>query len=211
MKVDVPRPPDQAGEAPSVESCPRSSSLPALVFDLDETLIFSSAISPNCASIPIRVGRRRMYVRQRPGLADFLDAVSRRFDLFFFTASERDYANQIIDAIAPKTPHDHRFFRDSCATRSGYSVKDLRLIKRPLTHVLIIDDIEGSALLQPQNLVRIAPWYGKEDDDVLSAQLLPILIECAGEGDLPRAFRNYVAQKQLDSIHPSRSIRSCIA
>jgi Dullard-like phosphatase family protein len=171
--------------------------------DLDETLIFSSAISPKSASIPIRIGRRRVYVRQRPGLADFLDTVSRRFDLFFFTASDRDYANQVIDAIAPKTPHDHRFFRDSCTTRCGYPVKDLRLIKRPLTGVLIIDDVEGSALFQPQNLVKIAPWYGKEDDNVLSAELLPILIECAGEGDLPRAFRNSVAQKQLDSVHPS--------
>jgi Dullard-like phosphatase family protein len=208
MWVDGPRPQEPAREAASgVDGCPRSSSLPALVFDLDETLIFSSAISPKCASIPIRVGRRPMYVRPRPGLADFLATVSRRFDLFFFTASDRNYANQVIDAIAPTTPHDHRFFRDSCATRAGYSVKDLRLIKRPLARVLIVDDVEGSALLQPQNLVRIAPWYGKEDDNVLSAELLPVLIECAGEGDLPRAFRNSVAQKQLDSIHPSRAVQ----
>jgi TFIIF-interacting CTD phosphatase-like protein len=133
-----------------------------------------------------------------------LESVSRRFDIYFFTASERDYANQVIDAIAPATPHDHRFFRDACFTCAGYPVKDLRLLQRPLTRILIVDDIEGSAMFQPENLIRIVPWYGREDDNVLATELLPLLVQCADQTNLPVAFRHTVARDSFCSLYASR-------
>jgi TFIIF-interacting CTD phosphatase-like protein len=133
-----------------------------------------------------------------------LDSVSRDFDLYFFTASERDYANQVIDAIAPGTPQERRFFRDSCCTCAGYPVKDLRLLRRPLARVLIVDDIEGSAMFQPENLIRIAPWYGGEDDDVLASELLPALTQCAAEHNLPAAFRDSVMRNKFRALYASR-------
>jgi TFIIF-interacting CTD phosphatase-like protein len=118
-----------------------------------------------------------------------LKSVSQDYDIFFFTASTREYANPIIDAIAPETPPERRFFRDSCTQSYGYSVKDLRKIGRPLNRVLLVDDLEGSALMQPGNLVRIAPWQGGEDAALLD-QLLPLLQEIVGETDLPKAVRS---------------------
>jgi Dullard-like phosphatase family protein len=176
---------------------------PALVLDLDETVVFATAIQQMESAIPVLVGRRRVYVRTRPGLPDFLRAVSQLFDVYFFTAAERQYANQIIDAIAPGTPHSRRFFRENCAYFSGYPVKDLRLVDCPLHRVLIVDDLEGSALLHPQNLLRVSPWYGADEDNVLLSELLPALLECSLHSDLPRALQETLAQKQFSAVYPS--------
>lgn len=174
------------------------------MFDLDETLVFSSPIRPDGEAISVKVGRRRMFVRMRPGVIDFIQTVSSFFEVFFFTASSREYANQIIDAIAPETPEDHRFFRDSCITYCGYPVKDLRLLERPMDRILIVDDMEGSALMQPNNLIRISPWHGDESDGVLMEQLMPVLLGIACEPDLPSACMKYMNQYQVSQLFASQ-------
>ena len=181
--------------------------MPAVVFDLDETLVYASVVKPAAECIDIKVGRRKVYVRVRPGVREMIKQVSEMFDVFFFTASEPQYANQIIDAIAPDTPVSHRFFRDSCKCQCGYSVKDLKLIGRPLNRVLIVDDIEGSAIMQPGNLVRIAPWLGDKDDDVITSKLCPMLMRIACEADLPSAFRNHAKENELSGLYTS----ACLA
>ena len=131
-----------------------------LVLDLDETLVFASAIKPQGDSIAVKVGRRRMFVRMRPGVVDLIKQISALFEVFFFTASSREYANQIIDAIAPDTPESHRFFRESCVTRCGYPVKDLRLLERPMSRILIVDDsdVNWTHLLLAQAVGSLWPW-----------------------------------------------------
>lgn len=180
------------------------SQLPAVVFDLDETLVCSSIIKPAGECVEIRVGRRKVYIRVRPGVREMIKKISEFFDVFFFTASERQYANQIIDAIAPETPESHRFFRDSCKCQFGYSVKDLKLIGRPLSRVLIVDDLEGSAIMQPKNLVRIAPWMGDKDDNIITYQLCPLLLRIACEADLPSAFQDHKRECELPGIYMSQ-------
>ena len=178
--------------------------LPAIVFDLDETLVFSSPIKPQGESIAIRVGRRKIYVRVRPGTMEMIKAVSHVFDVYFFTASNHEYANQIINAIAPGTPASNRFFRENCTTKCGYSVKDLTLIGKPLSRILMVDDTEGSAMMQPRNLVRISPWYGNEEDRVLMSQLLPALMRIACEADLPSAFLDHSKECHLSELFVSQ-------
>jgi Dullard-like phosphatase family protein len=181
-----------------------SVALPALVLDLDETLVFGTALRPTEDSIQVKVGRRRIYVRMRPGLQRFLSAVSECFDIYFFTASERHYADPIIDAIAPGTPANRRFFRENCIHFAGYPVKDLRLVERPLERVLMVDDVDGSALFQPMNLVRVSAWYGGEEDDVLLSELLPVLRVCAGGSDLRMALREALNDRKFSALHISR-------
>jgi TFIIF-interacting CTD phosphatase-like protein len=141
----------------------------------------------------------------RPGVADFIKSVSPLFDLYFFTSSTPEYSNPIIDAIAPGTPAHHRFTRDNCAMHSGYAVKDLRLLDLPVNRIVLVDDIEGSAILQPRNLIRIAPWYGTDEhDNVLLKQLLPVLEILATEEDLPVAFQRALNKSQVADLHTSQ-------
>jgi Dullard-like phosphatase family protein len=187
-----------------MSNCPVTQSLrPAIVFDLDETLIWTSQIQPATESISFRVRRRRLFATPRPGLACFLKSISEVFDVYFFTASAPAYANPIIDAIAPGTASDHRFFRENCVAYCGYPVKNLLLLNRPLSSILLVDDSAGSALLQPANLVLISPWEGtKPNDNVLLGHLLPFLLELAPEPDLPKALAHLANRNSRTDLSP---------
>jgi Dullard-like phosphatase family protein len=166
---------------------------PALVLDLDETLVHCSLIAPRSGQyFQVRVRRRHLFVQTRPGLAEFLARVQRIYDVFFFTASTPEYAGLIIDKIAPEVRPCRRFFRDSCKPVSGYLVKDLSILRRPLTQTLLVDDIAGSALAQPANLVRICPWTGDQRDHVLIDELLPLLESLAFYSDLTAQTRQAI-------------------
>jgi CTD small phosphatase-like protein 2 len=182
---------------------------PAAVFDLDETLIFGSSIRPQGECLTIRIGRRRVYVKTRPGLPLFLKSVKGFFDVYFFTYSTPAYANAVIDSIAPDTPQDHRLFREDCVSHSGYPLKDLRLLHRPLHRLVMVDDVEGSALMHPKNLVRIGPWLGQdEDDSVLMKELWPLLKAVAGENDLPAAVVKHFSQNSYTELFISHFVES---
>lgn len=177
------------------------SNKPVIVLDLDDTIINCTMIKTAEFSFSVKVGKhRRAYIHSRPGLYDFLKEVSTMFEIFFFTASSDFYGNQIIDMIAPETPENHRLFRSSCKNISGYSVKDLSLIGKPMNKILLVDDINGSALLNPENLVHISPWEGNKDDTVLLDQLLPILIRIKEKNSLPIAFKKIVNSEHFKDI-----------
>lgn len=108
----------------------------------------------------IKYNRRRIYIMTRPGLHRFYSSVKALFDVYFFTSSERKYADQIINYIDDQVPQERRFFRDSCISFAGYYVKDLSILNRDLRDVILVDDTEGCALRQPGNLLRISPWFG---------------------------------------------------
>lgn len=178
-------------------------SKPTIVVDLDDTLVHVTPVVPydleNGNFFTIVINRRKFYVQMRPYLQNFLDNLSRFYNICVFTASEQKYANKIIDKILPNVNKCYRFFRDSCINMCGYFVKDLDIIDCPLHKTLLIDDTAGSALKNPKNLVRIKPWNGEKDDDVLK-HLIVILEKIAYEIDLGEAFIETVKNGSFDGI-----------
>jgi CTD small phosphatase-like protein 2 len=59
-----------------------------------------------------------------------------------FTASHECYGHVIADYLDPHNRWiSHRYFRDSChKTPNGY-IKDLRVIDRPISNILLIDNV----------------------------------------------------------------------
>lgn len=166
---------------------------PAIVLDLDETLISSTLIHPDASTdfLKFKLKKRIVYIKIRPGLRQFIEQISNIFEVYFFTAAQEDYANKIIDMIAPETPQTHRYFKSHCVYNCGYAVKDLSLLKHSLHHIVLIDDMNGSAMFQPKNLLSIAPWYGDMNDTALIDQLLPVLKKVSKEDDLVEAICKY--------------------
>ena len=152
-----------------------------LVLDLDETLIHSTPLRSSYCCLNIRIGRRIVYFQKRPGLDEFLKEIKKYYDIYFFTASTTEYGNKIIDLISSETPINKRFFRDSCNFINGYIVKDLNLITNNLNNILIVDDCSSVALFQPQNLIKIKPFTGFEEDNYLIEFLLPYLINLSSK------------------------------
>ena len=176
------------------------SNQPSLVLDLDNTLIHTTRISTKRESFSFFADKKRFYVHCRPGLKDFLKQMSECYEIFFFTASKREYGEKIIQEIAPFVSTQNCFFHDSCVQTAGYSVKDLRRIDRPLNRCILVDDIKGCGLFQPQNVVCVQPWNGESSDKVLPTELGPLLLSCAKEGDILSAIRELVLMRPFSHI-----------
>ena len=161
------------------------NSKPALVLDLDETVIRATRIrTKNPDQKKIVVNRTRFYVQSRPGLKQFLDEMKQIFDIYFFTASDKEYADLVIHEVAPFVPCSHCFYRDSITYDDGVEVKDLTKIGKPLNKVLLVDNQGSSGFYQPENTIIIKSWYGDINDHTLLEELEPVLKEASSESNL---------------------------
>lgn len=58
-----------------------------------------------------------------------------------FTASDKQYADAVLDYLDPtKKLIQARFYRDSCFKSEGIYVKDLRIFRKNLKDVAIVDN-----------------------------------------------------------------------
>ena len=185
----------------SSEASISSQYKPSLVLDLDETLIFSTLIKTQNTNFSIRVGRIRLYIQTRPGLEDFFKLISPFYEIFIYTASKKEYANLIIDHIAPEVPESHRLFSDSIRVFDGYLAKDLRLIDKECNQIILVDNSPSSGVLQPKNFLGITGWYGEEDDKVLLHQLAPLLIQCANQNDIIDFLKSFLIKDQYRDLY----------
>lgn len=180
-----------------------NTSRPTIVVDLDETLVHVTPIAPKDLDksnyFTISVKKRKFYVQMRPNLNNFLEQISKFFNICVFTASEQNYANKIIDKILPNVKKCCRFFRDSCINMYGYYVKDLDIINCSLKQILLVDDVAGSALKNPKNLIKIKPWNGEKEDDALK-NLMNILEKIAYDGDLRTSYIETVQNGNFEGI-----------
>ncbi|OHS98736.1 NLI interacting factor-like phosphatase family protein [Tritrichomonas foetus] len=173
---------------------------PALVIDLDDTIIHSTIKPMGQDSFQVKLGRRRLFVDVRPGVADALKVLSSIYELFIFTASQVEYAEPIIEKVAPFIPKINRFYRDSCAPFCGYMVKDLNLLNRPLESIILVDDIIGSGLMQPKNIIGIPPWNGNVNDQIFTAVLLPLLLMVATAKHPIEFMRHVINNGQFNEL-----------
>lgn len=82
-----------------------------------------------------------VYVRCRPHLQEFMERVSRLFEIIIFTASQSIYAEQLLNVLDPKRKlFRHRVYRDSCVFFDGNYLKDLSVLGRDLSRVIIVDN-----------------------------------------------------------------------
>jgi len=170
-----------------------------LVMDLDETLVHSTWEKPsffdtNYASLQTADGIT-FYVYKRPCMEEFLFQAARYYEIVLFTASQQDYADQIIEYIDPNHYISRRYYRNSCVRDEDGYVKDLRVLRKDMARVVAIDDSPIAYKLTPNNAVRIRPWKNdkKEDDSLL--QCLKIIDDVRFSQDVRKDLKPYSANK----------------
>jgi len=160
----------------------------SLVLDLDETLVHSSTTAmanPDFVfPVQLRDDRCQVHVRMRPHCMEFLEQMSRIFEVTVFTASQKVYAEELLDQIDPTgSLIHHRLYRDSCVVVEGNYLKDLSVMNRDLNSIVIVDNSPVSFSYQLENGVPIESWFSVQDDDAL-LRLVPFLRRVAQADDV---------------------------
>ncbi len=115
-----------------------------------------------------------VYVLKRPGVDEFLEEMSKFYEVVIYTASLSIYADPLLDEIDPNNYANYRLFREHCTFYNNAFVKDLSQLGRDLKDVLIVDNSPASYALQPENAMPILTWIDDPNDNKLF-QLAPIL------------------------------------
>lgn len=166
----------------------RRSKQKTLVLDLDETLVHST-LDGYCRpdfTFPVEVGNMRhmVSVRQRPHLHTFLERMAQLYEVVVFTASQRVYAEQLLNIVDPQRRLvRHRVYRESCVFWEGNYLKDLTVLGRDLAHTIIVDNSPQAFGFQIDNGIPIESWYDDDADDEL-LKLQPFLEQMAHAQDV---------------------------
>ena len=109
----------------------------------------------------------------RPHAQRFLRKVSQWFEVIVFTASQPEYADQVLEWLDPGREWvHHRLYRQHCSLVDGVLVKDLRILGcREESHLIIVDNNPHCFGFHLDNGVPIKPWVGDPTD----TQLLSVL------------------------------------
>ena len=122
----------------------------SLILDLDETLVHYIE------------EENRAYVKVRYGVENFLNDLSKIFEIIIFTENTKDYADIILDNIDPKhTLISYRLYREHIMNNN---IKNIIKIGRDLDKTIIIDNDEECFAMQKENGLKIKTFNGEEDD-----------------------------------------------
>lgn len=144
-----------------------------IVFDLDETLAHCTVKNIHLSDHQVTVVENGVEtpvgVNIRPHAVSCLTQLAKHFELVVFTASHGSYADCVIDLLDPERKlFARRLFRSSCIqTENGLFIKDLRVLNRCLSKVLLVDNSIFSFALQLDNGVPIIPFYDDKTDSIL--------------------------------------------
>lgn len=174
---------------------------PTLILDLDETLVHCSADGSGQYDVTFGVHFNgvtcQVFVRKRPHLELFLERVSALYEVTVFTASQRVYAERLLDILDPQGRWiRHRLYRESCLMVSGNLLKDLSILNRDLSRTVIVDNSPHAFAYQIDNGIPIESWYD-DPNDVELLKLLPLLERLHRADDVRPHLRNVFGMNAL--------------
>lgn len=178
-----------------------SSKVQTLTLDLDETLVHCS-IEPVAKydwSFPVSFNGTdyQVYVKKRPYLDYFLEIVSKSFEVIVFTASQKVYADVLLDLLDPEKKYiGHRLFREACVPVQGNYIKDLKVLGRDLNKTVLVDNSPHAYGFQIDNGIPIESWFD-DDNDTELLKLVGFLRQLTNVDDVRPIVHDHFKTYQL--------------
>ena len=164
----------------SNDKSPRTEGISREVINTEES---KETTAEQCSILYTRL--RKIPFVKRPFLQEFLELVSKLYEVYIFTASETEYAMEIVTHIDP-----FRTFIQGFLTRDSLSyiyygdrifgLKELAsFVNRSKDNIIIVDDSIHAWALDLDNLIPIKGFYGDADDNYLPlvGELLKELVD----------------------------------
>ena len=171
-----------------------------LILDLDETLVHSSFTPFEKSDIILDVDFEgviyKIYVLVRPFAKEFLNKVSKYFEVVIFTASIPKYAYPLLNILDKEKNIKHRLYREDCTFINGLFIKDLKRLNRPLKDIIIVDNSPLAYAFNSENGLPIKTWYEEPNDTELN-KILPLLIFLSKVNDVRRYIDLFVEENEI--------------
>ena len=174
-----------------------------LLLDLDETLLKAIPVSKtsflnlevygrSSFSIRLSTGRKEKFtILLRPDLQEFLEVVSKDWELVVFTAAEQEYADLILRQIDPRGRFfSKKLYRQHCRRSiSGGLTKYIKDIQdRLYEDCILVDDNEENFLANPGQCIPILPFCEYEENDKELDCLKQLLIKLKKAKNIGKLF-----------------------
>ena len=132
-----------------------------LVLDLNKTLAFYN----------------KENISLRNGLFSFLSMIKPYYELISFSCEPNDISENIIKEIETQKKYfDYNFTRQHSILYDNTLVKDISLIGRDISKIIIVDDDENRFKLNKENGIKIGVYNGNNKTDNVLFELKKILI-----------------------------------
>ena len=185
----------------------KTSNKKTLVLDLDETLVHSvGGVENNEGEIPqhdfiIQIPQNNnlshdVHVMVRPHVEEFLERMSKRYELVIFTASISKYANPLLNIVDKMNYVPFRLFREHCTLINTAFVKDLNLLGRDVKDIIILDNNPTAYSLNHYNGFPIKSWFDDKNDNEL-LKICPILEFLSYVPDVRDYIKKIVVQNKV--------------
>lgn len=146
---------------------------------------------------------------KRPGVQEFLERMSKLYEIVIFTASLSLYADPLMDVIDPSHHATYRLFRDHCTAYNNLFVKDLSALGRDLKRLMIVDNSPTAYSFQPENAIPSITWIDDMEDKQLLelATALELMVHVE---DVREVIKKNVKDNTMDYVKLAEYLRNII-
>ena len=181
-----------------------------LILDLDETLVHSSFYPFNSDdddnknsfdiffTILFNQKYYDVYVLLRPYFTQFINKMSKIFNIYIFTASIKAYAEPLLIKLDKNNLIQKKLYRESCTLSEDKKyIKDLNTLNENLKNVILLDNNPNSYRYNKCNGLPIKTWHSEANDKEL-IKIIPFLTFLATVDDVREYIPNVVDNDEIN-------------